>query len=149
MSETAKIGHNVFSTKEQIKQYVAQYVHCDEQSQLLSDERLKIREKVSELGLDTKAFQDAVSRAKKDRKKKDGYDESLRIIVEALGELNHDDLFAYIDRRELEKEKAREAREKAKEKADEFKAAPDRKPKNAKAIGIQQAEAIANVIDAG
>jgi len=133
MTATGKIGHNSASTKDQIKAHIAEYVKCDEQSQVLNDKRTDIRGKVEELGLDTKAFQDAVSRAKKDRRKKEGYDESLKVIVEALGDMNQDDLFAYLDKREDEKEKAREAkakeREKQKAKDDEFKPAAERKPK--------------------
>jgi len=136
MKSAAKIGHNSASTKDQIKDFVAKYVKCDERSQELNDDRAAIRTKVEELGLDTKAFQDAVSRAKKDRRKKEGYDESLKVIVEALGEMNQDDLFAYMDKREEEKEKAREAK---KEKADKFKDAPDRKPKNAKVVSGKDA----------
>lgn len=141
----AKIGHNSTSTKDQIKTFVGQYVKCDEKSQELNDERAEIRAKVEELGLDTKAFQDAVSRAKKDRRKKEGYDESMAVIKDALGEMNHDDLFAYMDKREEEKEAARAAkakeREKEKAKADEFKPAAERKPKNGKVISGKDAAA--------
>lgn len=138
---SAKIGHNLTSTKDQIKTFVGQYVKCDEKSQELNDERADIRAKVEELGLDTKAFQDAVSRAKKDRRKKEGYDESMAVIKDALGEMNHDDLFAYMDKREEEKEKAREAKAKEKAKADEFKPAAERKPKNSKVISGKDAAA--------
>jgi len=146
MSDTSTIGHNIKATQEKIKDYVHQYVDCDARSQEINDERADIREKVSDLGLDTKAFQDAVSRAKKDRKKKEGYDESMAVIKEALGEMDMDDLFAYIDEREEAKAAAKEekkaAKAKEKEKDDEYKAAPDRKPKSGKSVGEQQAKAV-------
>lgn len=135
----AQPGHNSKSTNEQLKTYVAQYVKCDERSMELNNERTDIRGKVEELGLDTKAFQDAVARAKKDRRKKEGYDESMKVMTEVLGNMNQDDLFAYLDKREEEKEKAREARAKEKAKADEFKPAAERKPKNGKVISGKDA----------
>lgn len=138
---TSKIGSNSQPTKDRIKDFVAAYVACDEKSAEINDERAGIRERVKDLGLDTKAFQDAVSRAKKDRSKKEGYDESMQIIVEALGEMDQDDLFSFIDERREEKERLREEK---KAKADEFKPAAERAPKNGKSVkpdGVAQADA--------
>lgn len=139
----AQPGHNSKSTTEQLKTYVAQYVKCDEKSMELNNERTEIRSKVEELGIDTKTFQDAVAGAKKDRRKKEGYDESMKVMTEVLGDMNQDDLFAYLDKREEEKEQARAAkakeREKEKAKADEFKPAAERKPKNSKVISGKDA----------
>jgi uncharacterized protein (UPF0335 family) len=139
------IGHNSHSTHEQLKGFVAQYVKCDEESAALNDKRNEIRGKAEDLGIPSKAFQDSVSRAKADRKKKEGYDEGMKTMREVLGDINQDDLFAYLDRREEEKQKARELRakerEKEKAKEDSFKAAPDRKPKNSKSTPERQREA--------
>lgn len=139
---SAKIGHNS-ATDEQLKEHVANYIQCDQKSQELSDTRAEIREKVEELGIPSKAFQDAVSRAKKDRRKKEGYDEGLATMTRVLGDMDQDDLFSYMDKREEEKAKAR-ADKKAKD--DAFKKAEDRAPKEGKvvkSVGEQQAEAIA------
>lgn len=139
---SAKIGHNS-ATDEQLKEHVANYIQCDQKSQELSDTRAEIREKVEELGIPSKAFQDAVSRAKKDRRKKEGYDEGLATMTRVLGDMDQDDLFSYMDKREEEKAKAR-ADKKAKDNA--FKKAEDRAPKEGKvvkSVGEQQAEAIA------
>lgn len=139
------MGHNTGPIKDQIKDYVSKYVSCDEKSAALNDERTEIRAKVEELGLDTKAFQDAVARCKKDRKKKEGYDESMKVIVDALGEMNMDDLFSWQDNREAKKAKEREdkakKREEEKKKADEFKPAAERKPKPGKVISGKDAAA--------
>lgn len=123
-------GHNSASTVEQLKEHVARYVQCDQRSQELSDERTEIREKVADLGLDTKAFQDAVNRAKKDRRKKEGYDESMKVMTDVLGDMNQDDLFAYLDKRERAKEEERAAKAKEREKANkEAKAANEKEKK--------------------
>jgi len=143
MAETS-IGHN---TVDQLKDAIAKYVNCDEESAKLNDKRAEIRSKVKDLGLDTKAFQDAISRLKKDRSKKDGYDESLATIngvIDGMGGAK-DDLFSWMDARQLAKEKAREESKKAREaeakKNDEFKPATERKPKNEKTLGQTLAEA--------
>lgn len=140
----AKIGHNS-ATDDQLKEHVANYIQCDQKSQELSDSRAEIREKVEELGVPSKAFQDAVSRAKKDRRKKEGYDEGLATMTRVLGDMDQDDLFSYMDKRE-EAKAAQRAEQKAK--ADAFKKAEDRAPKDGKvvstkSIGEQQADAIA------
>lgn len=143
----SKIGHNVDKLKEQIQEMAVDYAKCDEESQKLNDKRAEIRERAAELGLDTKAWQNEINRAKQSLKKKDGYDESASIIREALGDMDMEDLFEHVLRKEKEKEEAKKkkAEERKKEKAadDKFKAAPDRKPGPVKSVGEQQAEAIA------
>lgn len=137
-----EIGSNL---ENEIKELTAKYVACDEKSALLSDERKKIRDRIEELGHDTKAFQDKISRLKKDRKKKDGYDESYKVLSTIIDNMDTDDLFAWQDRREAEKEAAKEARKKerdeARAKADSYKSAPERKPKNSKSLEQTLAEA--------
>ena len=144
---TPKSGDNV---KDFIIEMAVEYAKCDKESQKLNDRRKDIRDKMEDKGLDKKAWQDAINRAKKSLKKRDGYDESLDTINKALGQLDMDDLWSHVIDRDKAKEAARDAKKaeakkaKAKEKAkdDEFKAAPERKPSNVKSIGEQQAEAI-------
>lgn len=142
----AIIGDNSKVLKEQIQKMAVDYAKCDEESMKLNDRRAEIRQKVKDLGLDTKAWQDEIGRMKADMKKKEGYDESRAVIQDALGDMVAEDLFAHVARREAEKEAAREAkrkeRESEKEKADTFKPATERKPKAAKSVGEQQADAL-------
>lgn len=133
-----QVGHNSGHVNEQIKELAARYAKADEESGKLNDERAKIREEIEGLGLDTKAWQDEIGRAKRDLKKKDGYDESVAVIRGALGQMNMEDLFAHVARKEREKEEARAA--KAKEKEAKKKEPKETKPK--KSIGEQQADAI-------
>lgn len=132
------VGHNSGHVNETIKELAGRYAKADEASAELNDERAKIREEIAALGLDTKAWQDEIGRAKRDLKKKDGYDESVSVIRGALGELNIEDLFAHVARKEREKEETRNA--KAKEREEKQKAKDEAKPK--KSVGEQQAEAI-------
>ena len=140
-----EVGHNLSKLKEDIQAMAVEYAKCDEESQKLNDKRAEIRTKAKDLGLDTKAWQDEIGRAKRDLKKKDGYDESAQIIREALGDMDMDDLFSHVLKREAEKEAAKEARKKerdeARAKADSYKSAPERKPKNAKSLEQTLAEA--------
>ena len=140
---TPKSGDNV---KDFIIEMAVEYAECDKESQALNDRRKEIRDKMEDKGLDKKAWQDAINRAKKDLKKRDGYDESLTTINNALGQLDMEELWSHVIEREEAKEAAREERKKAKaaEKAndDEYKPAPERKPKAVKSIGEQQADAI-------
>lgn len=143
----AEVGNNIQPTIEQLKELVGKYVNCDEESAKLNDKRAEIRGKVKDLGLDTKAFQDAIGRLKKDRTKKDGYDDTIKVMNQALGDMGEGDLFAWMDVREAAREKERAdkkaAREAEAKKADEFKPATERKPKAAstKTAGQVMAEA--------
>lgn len=139
------IGDNSKIINQKIQEMAADYAKADEESMKLNDKRAEIRKRAEELGLDTKAWQDMIGRAKRDLKKKDGYDESCAVIQSALDGLNMEDLFAHVARREAEKEAAREARkaerEAEKAKNDEFKPATERKPKpSAKEVAQAQAE---------
>jgi hypothetical protein len=136
----ADIGHN--SVNERIKALAARYAKADEASMELNDERADIRAEIKDMGFDTKAWQDQISRAKQSLKKKEGYDESARAIQAALGEMDMDDLFEHVLRREREKVEEREERKAQKERDEEYKPAPERKPKAGKSIGEQQADAI-------
>lgn len=141
----AIIGDNSKVLKEQIQKMAVDYAKCDEESMKLNDRRAEIRQKAKDLGLDTKAWQDCISRLKSDMKKKEGYDESVVVINEALDEVA-EDLFAHVARREAEKEAAREAKRKEREaekaQNETFKPATERKPKAAKSVGEQQADAL-------
>lgn len=138
------IGHNSGedSQKEKIQELMAQYAKCDEASQELNQERAEIREKVRDLGLDTKAWQYEIQRAKQSLKKREGYDESTDVIRDAFGEMKMEDLFAHVLRRDKEKAEQRETRKtERKQKADEYKPATERAPKNAKVITGKDAAA--------
>lgn len=134
-------GHNSGHVADKIKELAVRYAKADEQSMTLNDERAKIREEIADLGLDTKAWQDEIGRAKRDLKKKDGYDESVSSIRAALGDMNMEDLFAHVARKEREKEETRaaKAKEREKEKADakaaEKAAKPAKEPKAKKVTG--------------
>lgn len=138
------IGDNSQGLKEQIQKMAADYAKCDEQSMLLNQKRGEIRDRAKALGLDTKAWQDCISRLKSDMSKKDGYDESVAVINDALEDMVAEDLFAHVAKMERQKEEAREAkrkeREAEKEKNETFKPATERKAKPAKSTGQQQAD---------
>lgn len=131
-------GHNSQNRQQDIQALVARYADSHEESQKLNDERGKIREKAADLGLDTKAFQDQVKRSLQDLKKREGYDESAKEVAEAIGKMNPSELWAHVferaERIEQERAERKTAREKEKSKADEFKAAPERKPKAGKSV---------------
>lgn len=139
------IGHNSEKTKDRIQALAVRYAKADEQSMALNDERAEIREEIKEMGFDTKAWQDEIKRAKNSLKKREGYDESAKVIRGAIGEMDMEDLFDHVLRREREKEEARAEKKsaKAKEKAkdDEYKPAAERKPKNGKVVSGKDAAA--------
>lgn len=132
---------------DKIKELVAQYVKCDEESAVLNDKRAEIRAKVKDiLGEEaSRALQDEIARLKKDRKKKEGYDEARAEVNRIIGMMDADSLFAWQVRREAEKEAAKEAKRKEREKekasAETFKPATERKPKNEKTLGQVLSEA--------
>jgi len=111
----ASIGHNSDTIKEKIQQMAVDYAKCDEESQVLNEQRADIRARADELGLDTKAWQNEINRIKQSLKKKEGYDESAAVIRDALGEMKIEDLFEHVIRKDKEKREARE--EKKAEKA--------------------------------
>lgn len=135
------MGHNI---EEKIKDAAYRYSETLEKSAELNDARSQIREEMKDIGIDTKAFQDHISRMKKELSKKEGYDESFKIIASALKDDGPENLFSWFvarqEAKEEEREKRKEEKEKEKEKADEYKPAAERKPKNGKSIGQQQAE---------
>lgn len=143
----AKIGDNSKSIDDQIKEIVSAYIQCDEQSALINDKRAELRAKAKDLLGDeaSRALQDEIARVKKDMKKKEGYDEARAEINRIIGAMDKDSLFAWQIKREKAKEEAAAERKKAREaeakKNDEFKAAPERKPKNEKTLGQALAEA--------
>lgn len=140
------IGHNsgTEGVKDQIQDLAAKYAKCDEASQELNDERAEIREKIKDMGLDTKAWQYEINRAKQSLHKREGYDESASVIRDALGEMKMEDLFAHVLRRDKEKADDREARKsERKAKADEFKPATERAPKASRLVSGQDAAALA------
>lgn len=137
MSKTeneTKQGHN---KEDRIKELSAKYADCDRKSAELNDERTAIRNEIKDLGEDSKAFQDNIARLKKDRRKKQGYDESFEFIRGIVGQISQDDLFGWMDDRDAKKQAERDAKSKAREaqkaKDDTFKPAPERKPKQPKA----------------
>lgn len=136
---------------EQLKELVMQYVGCDERSTELNDERNDIRKKVVNLYGDeaSKAFQDEIARLKKDRRKKEGYDEARAEINRVIGTMDKDSLFAWQVARDDAKAKAKEAKrqeeedarnaDKAEKKAkdEEYKPAAEREPKSVKFIALK------------
>ncbi len=130
-----QVGSNIEGLNEKIREMAVEYAKCDEESMELNDRRAKIREKAKSLGLDTKAWQDCISRLKADINKKEGYDESVSIINAALANEMPESLFAHVLRKQREKEEDRELkrseREAEKAKNDTFKPATERKPKSA------------------
>lgn len=137
---------------EQLKELVMQYVGCDERSAELNDERNDIRKKVVNLYGDesSKAFQDEIARLKKDRRKKEGYDEARAEINRVIGTMDKDSLFAWQVARDDAKSKAKEAKRqeeedarnaaKAEQKArnEEYKPAAEREPKPVKFIAPKE-----------
>lgn len=127
-NNTPKKSHNV---DDEMKEIIAKYVDCDRRSAEINDERAELRDRVKELGHDPKALQDNVARLKKDRRKKQGYDESHEFIRGIVGTFTQGELLGWMDEREIQKQKARDERN---AKADSFKPAPERKPKEGKVI---------------
>ena len=139
-NQTAKIGDNSKSIDDQIKEIVAKYVECDEQSALINDKRAELRAKAKDILGDeaSRALQDEIARVKKDMKKKEGYDEARAEINRIIGAMDKDSLFAWQIKREKAKEEAAAERKKQRdaEKAqnDTFKPATERKPKETKSL---------------
>lgn len=146
-------GHNSNARTEDIQALAVRYADADEKSQELNDERSEIREKIKDMGLDTKAWQDEIKRAKGSLKKREGYDESANEIRSAIGQMDMEDLWSHVieraDRLEKEREEKRAAKDKEKKSADEYKAAADRKPKNPKIITGKDAASGEKVEDIG
>ncbi len=148
----AKMGDNSSLIDEKIKEIVAKYVECDEQSALINDKRADLRAKAKDLLGDeaSRALQDEIARVKKDMKKKEGYDEARAEINRIIGAMDKDSLFAWQIKREKAKEKAAAERKKLREaeaqKNDEFKPATERKPKAASTKTVAQAMAEAHPV---
>jgi chromosome segregation ATPase len=106
------------SKKQELTDLAYKYASCDEKSQELNDERKHIREQVKALGEDPKAFQDQLKAAKRALLEKDKYYESAdRLKTEVFDDMNMDDLFEHVLKREQEKEEAKKQRlEEAKKK---------------------------------
>jgi len=112
----ATIGDNSDGIKENIQQMAADYAECDKDSGAINDKRKDIRDRAETLGIDKKAWQDEISRMKKSLRKKAGYDESVAVVRDALGDLDAEDLFSHVTRKDEEKKAAREAAKTLKEK---------------------------------
>jgi hypothetical protein len=146
-NQVAKIGDNSKSIDDQIKEIVAKYVECDEQSALINDKRAELRAKAKDILGDeaSRALQDEIARVKKDMKKKEGYDEARAEINRIIGAMDKDSLFAWQIKREKAKEEAMAERKKQRdaEKAqnETFKPATERKPKEVKSLGKALSEA--------
>lgn len=110
-------GHNSKHIEETLQEMAVQYAKCDEASMELNDKRKKIRDTVADLGIDTKAWQDEIGRMKRDVKKKDGYDEAVKVIRAAFKDMIAEDLFAHVAKKEKEKEEIRNAKIKEREDA--------------------------------
>lgn len=107
-------GHN---SVEQKQEWVVRYVKCDEESQILNDERAAIRAEVKEAGEDPKAFVNEVNRSKQALKKRAGFDESCQAFREVIGDMDPEELWKHVFDRADKKNKAREEKKKKKEAA--------------------------------
>ena len=150
----SEIGHNSAAMKEKAIRILNEYSESLKRSQDENDVRAELREEAKDLGLDTKALQNAVTWAKSSLKQREGYDESLDFFKACVADDGGaESLFKWVIEREEEKERQREEKraEKQKQKAkdDEYKEAPDRQPGPVKSIGEQQAEAILNAPEEG
>jgi len=116
------IGDNSSETVEKIQGFAVEYAECDEASQELNDKRKNIRDRIKDLDLDTKAWQDAINRAKASLRQRDGYDESLAVINAAIGQMDMSELWGHVERRKEAQQKAREEKKAEKQKASEAKA---------------------------
>lgn len=112
----SNIGHNSESRIEAIQELAVKYAKTHEESQKLNDERAKIRATIKDMDLDTKAWQDQITRALQDLKKRDGYDKSAEEISEALGQMDMAQLWKHVFEREERKNAERQAKKEAKEK---------------------------------
>lgn len=131
-SNVAEIGHNSEDRTEQIQDLVIEYVDTRRQSQELNDTRKVIREKADKIGIDPGAFQDQVRRAEKDLKKRDGYDESAKEVADAIGQMDPEELWAYVFERAEKKNQERAEKKAEKDAAREQKAIEKAEKKAAK-----------------
>ena len=138
------MGHNIDKFEEDLKEIVAEYVESLKRSDDENQIRAELREKAEEKGLDKKALQDSVARAKSSLKKREGYDEGMALMTKIVDDMGGaENIFSwYIDkqkekeeardaaRKEREKQKTAKKKAKAEEKAkdDKYKPAPERKP---------------------
>lgn len=131
-------GHNIEGLEDKVKEIVSEYVESLKRSAEENDIRSDLRDRAEELGIDKKALQDGVSRAKASLKKREGYDESMEIIKSCVDDAGGaENLFKwYLDKQEAKKKEREEAREKRKA---EKKAG---KSDEEKSIGAEQAETV-------
>jgi len=121
LEEHRGIGDN--SVGETIQGLAVRYAKCDEESQVLNDERTDIRKVIAGMDLDTKAWQHEITRAKNSSKKKrEGYDESVATIRDAIGQMDVSELWSHVEEREEAKVKAREDKKAEQQKNAEAKA---------------------------
>lgn len=135
------MGHNI---DDKAKKIIADYSESLARSAEENDIRKDLRDQWEELGQDTKALQDGISRSKKSLKLREGYDESMAYFNKLHDEMGgSENLFSWVVEREEEKQKERDAkkaeREKQKAKDDEYKPAAERKPKNGKVVSGKDA----------
>lgn len=130
------MGHNI---DEKAKKIITEYSESLSRSAEENDTRKELREKWEELGHDTKALQDGISRSKKSLKLREGYDESMAYFNKLHEEIGgSESLFSWVVKRDEEKQNERDAkkaeREKQKAKDDEYKPAAERRPKAGKVV---------------
>jgi len=103
-------GHKNHNMQDTLRELIVRYAKADEESQKLNEVRTQIRKEVEALGIDTKAFQDRLNRAKADLKKRDGYDEGAAVVDSVIGTMKMEDLFEHVLRKDREKAAAAEAK---------------------------------------
>lgn len=90
----AKAGHNAKDTEDAIVEYFAASVQIDVERRQLTKKKGAARQKLKDMGLDTKAIDARYAYYKQKNHDRDGYDDAVQITDEALQKCETADLFA-------------------------------------------------------
>lgn len=90
----AKIGHNVEGVEEAITQYFKESVEIDILRRAANKKKTAARQKLKDMGLDTKAIDARYNYYKQKNYQRDGYDDAVKITDDALSKASTGDLFA-------------------------------------------------------
>lgn len=91
-------GHNIEKHNEFIRQCAFEMADIDAQRKVLNRRAADIREAIKNKGEDTDAFKDVYAYFKKRRHERDGYDESHKVIFEALDVGETRDMFENLNK---------------------------------------------------
>lgn len=93
-NNVAQMGHNAEAVEKAIVAYFTESVDIDLGRRALTKRKGRARQKLKDMGLDTKAIDARYAYYKQKNHDRDGYDDAVKITDEALNKANNGDLFA-------------------------------------------------------